>query len=94
MNPISQVQQDLLGRMEQMKNVGETASIKPAQAFAGQAGEGGFATAFDDAVRAVDAQEHRSGALMAAVVDANGAVIGTPVVVRKGYSAPAGAGVV
>ena len=33
-------------------------------------------------------------ALMAAVVDANGAVIGTPVVVRKGYSAPAGAGVV
>lgn len=67
MNPISQVQQDLLGRMEQMKNVGETASIKPAQAFAGQAGEGGFTTAFDDAVRAVDAQQHRSGALMAAV---------------------------
>ena len=66
MNPISQVQQDLLGRMEQMKNVGEAASIKPAQ-FAAQPGEPGFAAAFDDAVRAVDAQQHRSGALMAAV---------------------------
>ena len=34
MNPISQVQQDLLGRMEQMKNLGEASPIKPAQAFA------------------------------------------------------------
>lgn len=67
MNPISQVQQDLLGRMEQMKNLGEASPIKPAQAFAGQPGEAGFAAAFDDAVRAVDAQQHRSGALMAAV---------------------------
>ena len=56
MNSISQVQQDLLGRMEQLKNLGEAAPIKPAQAFAGQTGEAGFAAAFDDAVRAVDAQ--------------------------------------
>ncbi|MDH0099355.1 flagellar hook-basal body complex protein FliE [Ectopseudomonas hydrolytica] len=66
MNSISQVQQDLLGRMEQLKNLSEAAPIKPAQAFAGP-GEAGFAAAFDDAVRAVDAQQHRSGALMAAV---------------------------
>ncbi|WP_296272555.1 flagellar hook-basal body complex protein FliE [Pseudomonas sp. UBA6323] len=67
MNSISQVQQDLLGRMEQLKNLSEASPIKPAQAFVGQPGEGGFATAFDHAVRAVDAQQHRSGELMAAV---------------------------
>ena len=67
MNAITQVQQDLLGRMEQLKNLGEAAPIQPAQVFAGQPGEAGFAAAFDDAVRAVDAQQHRSGALMAAV---------------------------
>lgn len=67
MNSISQVQQDLLGRMEQLKSLGEAVPIQPAQAFAGQPGEAGFAAAFDDAVRAVDAQQHRSGALVAAV---------------------------
>ena len=67
MNSISQVKQDLLGRMEQLKNLSEAAPIQPAQAFAGQPSDAGFAAAFDDAVRAVDAQQHRSGALMAAV---------------------------
>ena len=67
MNPISQVQQNLLGQMEQLKGLGEATPIKPAKAFAVQSGEPGFATAFDDAMRAVDAQQHRSGELMAAV---------------------------
>ena len=65
MNPISQVQQDMLGRMEQLKSLSEATPIKPAQAFAVQPGEAGFAAAFDHAVRAVDAQQHRSGKLMA-----------------------------
>jgi flagellar hook-basal body complex protein FliE len=67
MNPITQVQQDMLGRMEQLKGVGEAAAIKPAQVFAGATHEAGFAAAFDDAVRAVDAQQHQSSAAMAAV---------------------------
>lgn len=66
MNPISQVQQDMLGRMEQLKSLSEAAPIKPA-AFAVPPGEPGFAAAFDHAVRAVDAQQHRSGKLMAEV---------------------------
>lgn len=66
MNSISQVQQDLLGRMEQLKSLSEATPIKPAQAFA-VPGEPGFAAAFDNVVRAVDAQQHRSGELMAAV---------------------------
>ncbi|CAE6963665.1 MULTISPECIES: flagellar hook-basal body complex protein FliE [Pseudomonas] len=67
MNSISQVQQDLLGRMEQLRSLSEATPVQPAQAFAVQPGEAGFAAAFDDAVRAVDAQQHRSGELMAAV---------------------------
>lgn len=67
MNPITQVQQDMLGRMEQLKGVGETAAIKPGQVFAGATHEAGFAAAFNDAVRAVDAQQHQSSAAMAAV---------------------------
>ena len=67
MNPISQVQQDMLGRMEQLKSLSEATPIKPAQAFAAQPGEAGFAAAFDHAVRTVDAQQHRSGKLMAEV---------------------------
>ena len=67
MNSISQVQQDLLGRMEQLRNLSEAIPVQPARAFAVQPGEAGFAAAFDDAVRAVDAQQHRSGELMAAV---------------------------
>ena len=39
MNSISQVQHDLLGRMEQLKSLSEATPIKPAQAFAVQPGE-------------------------------------------------------
>jgi flagellar hook-basal body complex protein FliE len=67
MNSITQVQQDLLGRMEQLKGLSDATVIKPAQAFAAQPGEAGFASAFNDVMRAVDTQQHSSSAAMAAV---------------------------
>lgn len=67
MNSISQVQQDLLGRMEQLKSLSDAVVIKPAQDFATQSGQPGFAAAFDEVVRAVDSQQHASSAAMAAV---------------------------
>jgi flagellar hook-basal body complex protein FliE len=67
MNSITQVQQDMLSRMEQFKTISEGGQIKPAQLFEGQMPGDGFATAFNQAIRAVDAQQHKSGALMAAV---------------------------
>ncbi|MCY1337773.1 Flagellar hook-basal body complex protein FliE [compost metagenome] len=65
MNPIMQVQQDMLDRMNQLKDL-SGATIKPAGAVEGQA-PGGIATAFEDALRAVDAQQHQASAAMAAV---------------------------
>ncbi|VXC86486.1 Flagellar hook-basal body complex protein FliE [Pseudomonas sp. 8Z] len=67
MNSITQVQQDLLGRMEQLKSLSDASVIKPAQSFAAQPQQPGFAVAFDDVVRAVDGQQHASSAAMAAV---------------------------
>ncbi|CAD5110208.1 flagellar hook-basal body complex protein FliE [Zestomonas carbonaria] len=65
MNPIMQVQQDMLDRMNQLKDL-SGAAIKPAALVEGQA-PGGIVTAFEDALRAVDAQQHQSSAAMAAV---------------------------
>lgn len=67
MNSITQVQQDMLGRMEQLRGIGESAAIKPAQVFANDTQQAGFAAAFNDVVRSVDAQQHKSSAATAAV---------------------------
>jgi len=61
-----QVQQDMLGRMEQIKTLSEGAVIKPAQLFEAQPPQG-FAVAFDNVLRAVDDQQHQAGAAAAAV---------------------------
>ena len=67
MNSITQVQQDMLGQMEQLKGLAGTAPVRPAQTFALQPGDAGFGEAFDKVVRAVDAQQHQSSAATAAV---------------------------
>lgn len=65
MNSLMQVQQDMLGRMEQIKTLSEGAVIKPAQLFEAQPPQG-FAVAFDNVLRAVDDQQHQAGAAAAA----------------------------
>ncbi|WP_017938259.1 flagellar hook-basal body complex protein FliE [Zestomonas thermotolerans] len=65
MKPIMQVQQDMLDRMNQLKEL-SGAAIRPAEQIQGQA-PGGLSVAFEAALRAVDAQQHEAGARMAAV---------------------------
>ncbi|MBM7059150.1 flagellar hook-basal body complex protein FliE [Pseudomonas sp. UL073] len=65
MNPIMQVQQDMLDRMNQLKDL-SGAAIKPAGLVDGHAASGPTG-AFEDALRAVDAEQHQASAAMAAV---------------------------
>lgn len=73
MNSITQVQQDLLGRMEQMKHGAEGPVIGASPLFetmelAGEAApKDGFRAAFGDVFKAIDNQQHKAGALTAAV---------------------------
>ncbi len=73
MNSITQVQQDLLGRMEQMKQGAEGPVIDASTLFessamsAGKMPHDGFRTAFADIFTAIDNQQHKAGALAAAV---------------------------
>ena len=77
MSSIVQVQQELLGRMDQIKQAAEGPSIAPANPFinssfmgmeAGEAGnQEGFRTAFSDVFKAVDDQQHKASALAEAV---------------------------
>ncbi|KJH84806.1 flagellar hook-basal body complex protein FliE [Stutzerimonas stutzeri] len=62
MSSITQVQQDLLGRMQQLQGVASGTVIKPAEQAAPDAGG-----LFMAAMRSVDAQQHQAGAAMAAV---------------------------
>lgn len=57
MTPIEQVQHDLLARMGHYKNLA-TQPIAPAASTV--AGAEGFASAFAQALKAVDAQQHRA----------------------------------
>lgn len=66
MNSLMQVQQDMLGRMEQIKSLSEGAAIKPAQVFEAPPAEG-FAGAFDSVLHAVNEQQMKAGAAAAAV---------------------------
>lgn len=74
MNSITQVQQDLLGRMEQMKQGAEGPVMEAASIFehsgvgiGEQVLQGGFRAAFADVFNAVDDQQHKAGALTQAV---------------------------
>lgn len=72
MSSIVQVQQELLGRMDQIKQAAEGPTIAPANPFINQDGvemgnQDGFRTAFVDVFNAVDAQQHKASALAEAV---------------------------
>ncbi|QGZ29326.1 flagellar hook-basal body complex protein FliE [Stutzerimonas stutzeri] len=62
MSSIMQVQQDLLGRMQQLAEVAGEPAIKPASQTAPDAGG-----LFMAAMRSVDAQQHHASAAVAAV---------------------------
>ncbi len=83
MSSIVQVQQELLGRMDQIKQAATGPAIAPANHFSvdgalgveGAKGIGsvevgsqdGFRTAFADVFKAVDAQQHKASAMAEAV---------------------------
>ena len=75
MSSIVQVQQELLGRMDQIKQAAEGPAIAPANVFAnletsgGSAAPEGLRTAFADVFKAIDNQQHKASA-MAEAVDA------------------------
>jgi len=62
MSSIMQVQQDLLGRMQQLADVAGSPAIKPASQAAPDA-----SGLFMAAMRSVDTQQHQASAAMAAV---------------------------
>ncbi len=66
MNSITQMQQDLLGRMAQAKVLSEGAGITQGLSLTNQPKEN-FSVAFERVVRAVDAQQHKADALTKAV---------------------------
>ena len=68
MNSITQVQQDLLGRMEQMKQGAEGPVMEARSVHLGDAAQPeGFRAAFGEVFQAIDAQHHKASALSAAV---------------------------
>ena len=66
MSSIVSVQQNMLGQMEQAKGLVQNPMIQPAALFE-QTASGGIGTAFEQAMRSVDAQQHVAGKAMAAV---------------------------
>ncbi|MCF7200601.1 flagellar hook-basal body complex protein FliE [Pseudomonas oligotrophica] len=62
MNSITQVQQQLLGQMQQLAGAAGHAPVRPAELPVG-----GIGQTFEAALRNVDAQQHQAGAAMAAV---------------------------
>lgn len=67
MNSITQVQHQMLSRMDQVKSAAED-GIRPAQQFLGAQPQQGYGAAFDGILRAVNDQQVRAGALSEAVV--------------------------
>ena len=66
MTSIQSVQQQMLGQMEQATSLLHTPVIQPSVVFA-QGAETGIGVAFDQALKAVDAQQHVASNAMAAV---------------------------
>ncbi|ARQ74634.1 MULTISPECIES: flagellar hook-basal body complex protein FliE [Pseudomonas] len=66
MSSILSVQQNLLGQMEQAKSLAQGPMIQPAAVFDQSVG-GGIGAAFEQAMRAVDTQQHVASKAMADV---------------------------
>ena len=72
MNSIVQVQQELLGRMDQIKQAAEGPAIAAASSFGELEGaevgnQEGFRSAFADVFKAIDNQQHKAAAMTEAV---------------------------
>lgn len=67
MSSIMQVQQDMLDRMNRYAGLASGPAVRPAAQFAGNAPVQGIGASFEQALRSVDAEQHRSSAAMAAV---------------------------
>lgn len=73
MSSIVQVQQELLGRMDQIKQAAEGPAIAqatvfgPVQVGTGTAEADGFRAAFGDIFKSIDNQQHKAAAMAAAV---------------------------
>ncbi|WP_323815652.1 flagellar hook-basal body complex protein FliE [Cellvibrio sp. NN19] len=66
MSSIVQVQQELLGRIDQMKQVAEGPAIA-ANPLDSSDSSGSMSAAFVDVIKAVDGQQHKASAMQAAV---------------------------
>lgn len=67
MSSIMQVQQDMLERMSRYADLASGPAVRPAAQLAGSAPAQGIGASFEQALRSVDAEQHRSSAAMAAV---------------------------
>lgn len=66
MSSIQQIQQDMLGRMQQMQSLASQGPVRPAMQLPGQP-DAGVSQAFGQALRSVDAQQHLASQATAAV---------------------------
>lgn len=66
MSSIMQVQQDMLDRMNRYADLASGPAVRPA-APSGAAQAPGIGASFEQALRSVDAEQHKSSAAMAAV---------------------------
>lgn len=67
MSSIMQVQQDMLDRMNRYADLASGPAVRPAAQIADSAPEQGIGASFEQALRSVDAEQHKSSAAMAAV---------------------------
>lgn len=67
MSSIMQVQQDMLDRMNRYADLASGPAVRPAAPLGGNAPVQGIGASFEQALRSVDAEQHKSSAAMAAV---------------------------
>ncbi|MBD9514744.1 MULTISPECIES: flagellar hook-basal body complex protein FliE [Pseudomonadaceae] len=67
MSSIMQVQQDMLDRMNRYADLASGPAVRPAAQLSGSAQAPGIGASFEQALRSVDAEQHKSSAAMAAV---------------------------
>lgn len=67
MSSIMRTQQDMLERMNRYAELATGSAIQPAAQLGGAAPAQGIAGSFEQALRSVDAEQHKSSAAMAAV---------------------------
>ncbi|MFR0689195.1 flagellar hook-basal body complex protein FliE [Enterobacterales bacterium AE_CKDN230030158-1A_HGKHYDSX7] len=67
MSSIMQVQQDMLDRMNRYADLASGPAVRPAAQLSGSEPAQGIGASFEQALRSVDTEQHKSSAAMAAV---------------------------